>query len=124
MTNTYRQLTLDQRYQIQSDKAAGFSAGETADRIGCHRSTIYRELSRCPGSDYGARRAQKASDARRKCAYKRTKFTNPKTRTYMDASLSSREIRLLIVAAAEPNRKGSADIYSGSLSAHSGAGPG
>lgn len=29
----------------------------------------------------------------------------------MEASLSSREIRLLIVAAAEPNQKGSADIY-------------
>jgi len=44
MTNTYRQLTLDQRYQIQSDKAAGFSPAETAERIGCHRSTVYREL--------------------------------------------------------------------------------
>jgi transposase, IS30 family len=76
MTNTYRQLTLDQRYQIQSDKAAGFSATETANRIGCHRSTVYRELKRCPGSSYGARRAQKASDLRRTCAYKHTKFSN------------------------------------------------
>lgn len=76
MTNTYRQLTLDQRYQIQSDKAAGFSASETANRIGCHRSTVYRELSRCPGPCYGARRAQKASDLRRTCAYKQTKFND------------------------------------------------
>lgn len=74
MTNTYRQLTLDQRYQIQSDKAAGFSPAETAERIGCHRSTVYRELRRCPGATYSARRAQKASDLRRTYAYKHTKF--------------------------------------------------
>lgn len=76
MTNTYRQLTLDQRYQIQSDKAAGFSASQTANRIGCHRSTVYREFTRCPGPYYGARRAQKASDLRRTCAYKQTKFND------------------------------------------------
>jgi len=74
MTNTYRQLTLEQRYQIQSDLAAGFSVAETAQRIGCHRSTVYRELQRCPGRAYGARRAQNASTARRMAAYKHSKF--------------------------------------------------
>lgn len=76
MTTTYRQLTLDQRYQIEAEQAAGFSVSETARRVGCHRSTVYRELHRCPGSGYGARRAQKESAQRRSLAYKNSKFTD------------------------------------------------
>lgn len=75
MSTTYRQLTLAQRYQIQSDLAAGFSVTETATRLACHRSTVYRELKRCPGSGYQANKAQQASQHRRRNAAKHSKFS-------------------------------------------------
>ena len=42
----YRHLTLDQRYQIAGQYHAGFSQVEIAESIGCHPSTIGRELKR------------------------------------------------------------------------------
>jgi len=75
MSTTYRQLTLEQRYQIQSDLAAGFSVTQTAARACCHRSTVYRELKRCPGSTYRANMAQQASQQRRSNAAKHSKYS-------------------------------------------------
>lgn len=42
----YRQLTLEDRYQIQSLHAHGFTQVEIAQSVGCHPSTISRELRR------------------------------------------------------------------------------
>ncbi len=42
----YRHLTLEQRYQIAALRRAGFSQKYIAQTIGCHPSTIGRELQR------------------------------------------------------------------------------
>ncbi len=74
MTITYRQLTLQQRYQIQALLAADLSQAEIARQLGCHRCTISRELARCPSHHYLAKRAQTASDDRRSLAAKQTRY--------------------------------------------------
>ena len=40
MCVTYRQLTQQQRYQIQALTAAGLNQTQIAAYIGCHRSTV------------------------------------------------------------------------------------
>ena len=45
----YNQLNLGQRYQIESLLRLGYNQTEIADQIGCHRSTISRELKRNVG---------------------------------------------------------------------------
>lgn len=46
---SYRQLARKQRYQIEVLKRAGYNQTESAALIGCHKSTISRELSRNSG---------------------------------------------------------------------------
>lgn len=43
---SYRHLTLEQRYQIAPLQGAGFSQKDIAESIGCHPSTVSRELRR------------------------------------------------------------------------------
>lgn len=74
MSTHYRQLTLGQRYQIQALLIAGLTNAEIARQLNCHRSTIGRERSRCPGR-YRAKKAQGASDCRRQAAHKRSCFS-------------------------------------------------
>ena len=70
MCITYRQLTQQQRYQIQALIAAGLNQAQIAAYIGCHRSTVSRELSRCPSPSSVAQGADEASQNRRRCATK------------------------------------------------------
>ena len=42
----YRHLTLDQRYQIAYLFSAGIPKNNIANQIGCHASTVTRELKR------------------------------------------------------------------------------
>jgi IS30 family transposase len=56
----YRQLTLDERYQVQSLRALGFTQVDVARRLGRHASSVSRELRR-NGSKFG--NAYKASSA-------------------------------------------------------------
>ena len=42
----YKQLTLKQRQQMEVLVRIGKPKSEIADLIGCHRSTVYRELKR------------------------------------------------------------------------------
>jgi IS30 family transposase len=67
---TYRQLTLDERYQIQSRSKQGFTQVAIARELGRHASTISRELRRnVPGfrlrEPYTASSAQAAARQRR-----------------------------------------------------------
>jgi transposase, IS30 family len=64
---SYRQLTLDERYQIQSLHAQGFTQVEIGRELGRHASTISRELRRnAPGPlRYKANSAQAAAQQRR-----------------------------------------------------------
>lgn len=70
MTNKYFQLNLEQRYQIQANHEAGFSASKTAKKLCVHRSTIYRELKRNstagakPPDKYKAKNAQVFAEQR------------------------------------------------------------
>jgi IS30 family transposase len=61
----YAHLTQAQRYQIESLLQAQSSVECIARKLRIHRSTVYRELNRCPGrSGYVAWRAQEAAERR------------------------------------------------------------
>ena len=49
MAKACQQLTHEERIQIYIMKQLGFSVREIADRLGRHRSTIYREIRRNSG---------------------------------------------------------------------------
>jgi transposase, IS30 family len=66
----YAHLTREQRYQISCLHREAMSKSAIAERIGCHRSTVYRELSRnrtekgyqaAPADQLARRRRSKAS---------------------------------------------------------------
>jgi IS30 family transposase len=63
---SYTQLTREQRYQIYALKKADPSQTEMASIIGCHKSTISRELSRNGGQrGYRPRQAQELALSRK-----------------------------------------------------------
>ncbi len=74
----YQQLTSADRYTISALKLEGLSCTRIAQRLGRHRSTIYRELARNrfthnPG--YWPERAQARCMARRRTCHRNTRFT-------------------------------------------------
>jgi IS30 family transposase len=63
---SYTQLTCEQRYQIYAMLETGRSQTEIAKKIGCHKSTISRELRRNRGyKGYRPRQAQEKAGSRR-----------------------------------------------------------
>lgn len=67
----YRQLTQEQRYQISALLVAGKSQRQIATMLGCHSSTISREIKRNGTSKgYQAEPAQRSSEQRRRQAAK------------------------------------------------------
>lgn len=65
---TYRQITSEQRYMLAALRMQGLRASEIARELGCHRSTIGRELKRnCTPWDgrYRAAKAQEFANGRR-----------------------------------------------------------
>jgi len=72
---SYAQLTRDQRYQIYRLKKAGDNQSEIAIAIGCHKSTISRELQRnCGPKEYYPKQAHKLA-LERQCEASRTLIT-------------------------------------------------
>ena len=72
----YDQLTQDQRYHIAGLKKMGNSLSSIAELVGCHKSTISRELKRnFGGRGYSPKQAQMFSDNRRSTAKKHLKMT-------------------------------------------------
>jgi IS30 family transposase len=68
---SYQQLTREQRYQIYALKKANHSQPEMASIIGCHKSTISRELSRNGGRrGYRPKQAQELAVARKQSAHR------------------------------------------------------
>lgn len=66
---SYTHLNADDRLKLEAWKEAGLSHGEIARRLGCHRSTVGRELERNgePRSRwYDGKKAEKLSRTRRK----------------------------------------------------------
>lgn len=83
MSKNYTQLSLVQRYQIQSFVKAGMPQKMIAQEIGVHASTISRELSRNTAKrgrtsgEYIASNAQRRTDQRHQLKPKMVKFTEP-----------------------------------------------
>ncbi|TLP81221.1 IS30 family transposase [Maribacter sp. ACAM166] len=79
--NKYKQLTPDQRYQIQALLRAEIGKTAIAGIIGVHPATIYRELKRNTAKrgrtagDYVAENAQRRTVSRHKCKFKRVLLT-------------------------------------------------
>jgi IS30 family transposase len=69
----YRQLAQTQRYQISALRLAGKSQRQIAAMLGCHNSTISRELRRNSIRGYEPERAQHQANTRRRTAFKRHK---------------------------------------------------
>jgi len=68
---SYTQLTREQRYQIYALMKAGHDQTRIAQIVGCHKSTISRELSRNRGRrGYRPKQAQELSIARHLAAYR------------------------------------------------------
>jgi transposase, IS30 family len=67
MGRRHDQLTLEERHALFRLHAAGTAVGVIADRLGRHRSTIYRELGRNRRADgsYLPETAQRFAWARR-----------------------------------------------------------
>lgn len=72
----YKQLTLEQRYQIEALLQAGFNQTKIASQLGFHRSTICRELKRSipkrgrGSGEYSASNAEKKTCERHKQKHK------------------------------------------------------
>lgn len=74
----YKQLTLEQRYQISALLKAGVTKAQIACEIGVSRSTISREIKRNKGRhSYSPEYANSKSKKRRKYAKKNKRFTLP-----------------------------------------------
>ncbi|MFT7562193.1 MAG: IS30 family transposase [Flavobacteriales bacterium] len=77
MTETYQQLTYEQRCQISALKKRGCSQRVIAETIGTSQATVSRELNRNSGKrGYRYKQAQEKSNLRRAEAVKPTKMTS------------------------------------------------
>ena len=81
MKETYQQLTEKQRYQIQAYYEANNSYRVIANAVGCHKSTISRELLRCPKGAYCAETAHVDARKKKTLANKATKRNDHLLRT-------------------------------------------
>lgn len=69
---TYKQLTLEQRYQIYAMKKAGFAQNKIAAEISVHPSTVGRELRRNTGKrGYRPKQAHHKAEERQQAKAKR-----------------------------------------------------
>lgn len=74
--SNYKQLTYEQRCQIEALKKSGMTQQEIADAIGTTQSTVSRELSRNTGQrGYRHKQAQRKAEGRRYNAVKAVKMT-------------------------------------------------
>jgi len=68
---SYTQLTREQRYQIYALMKAGHDQTRTAEIVGCHKSTVSREVCRNEGQrGYRPKQAHELAVARHRAAYR------------------------------------------------------
>lgn len=73
---SYKQLTLEQRYEIRAYMQAGFSQNDIAGFIGVHKSTVTREIQRNTGlRGYRPRQAHQKAMERMRAGPKHIRFT-------------------------------------------------
>jgi IS30 family transposase len=74
---SYKQLTLERRYEIYGLLHTNLSKSEISRRVGIHKSTLYRELKRNRGfRGYRPRQAGQKAARRRQQACKHIRFTD------------------------------------------------
>ena len=76
---TYRQLTLEDRIVISTLRKEGLNSSQIAQRMGRHRSTISREVTRNrrpADHGYRAEKANKHANYRRRTSRQRSKFSD------------------------------------------------
>lgn len=74
--STYKQLTYEQRCQIEALKKSGLTQQAISDQLGVNQATISRELSRNTGDrGYRHRQAQLKTSERRRSTHKPHKMT-------------------------------------------------
>ena len=73
---SYKQLTLEQRYEIKAYMQAGFKFSKIAEYLNVHKTTIYRETSRnCGLRGYRPHQADQKTIERNRNASKHIRFT-------------------------------------------------
>ncbi len=90
LTRVYHQLSLEERDHIATYRAQGLSVCEIARRLHRDKSSISRELKRNESpiyGAYGACRAQKEAQRRKRDAGRRPRLKNAKIRTYVKRHL-------------------------------------
>jgi transposase, IS30 family len=91
MTKTYRHLTHAAREEISVLHSQGFTDADIGKVIGCHKSTVSRELARNASVTYGcyrAHRAEQRSAARRSAASRHQRLKNDTIRSYVREKLA------------------------------------
>lgn len=76
-------LTYEDRVMIWSRLREGDKPGEIAAAVGCHRTTVSRELARMPGGAYDPRGAQRIAEAAARRPKGRKLDGNPELRAYV-----------------------------------------
>lgn len=73
----YRRVTKEDRIRIKDNLDAGLTKSEIADKLGFHKSTISREMSRNTGSrGYRPHQAQRLANSRKEHLCKSRKWNN------------------------------------------------
>jgi len=88
----YQQLTLEERVLISHLLTQGFNQAEIGRQVGCHRSTIGRELTRNPC--YGYDSSYRCSRAHRKTIARRRRSRRNRHYTERDFALVRKLLRL------------------------------
>lgn len=73
---SYAHLTIEERSKIEILYQEGYKINHIAQLIGRHRSTIYRELKRCPTEQYKAQDTQEAANQRARHKGRKPKHTS------------------------------------------------
>ncbi|EDP99954.1 IS30 family transposase [Shewanella benthica] len=81
MATQYKQLTLKERYQIETLSKLEFSARKMALKLERGNKTIAEELARCLKQRYGTETAHRFADEKRRSAAKHSKCTEMHKKT-------------------------------------------
>ena len=114
MGREYEQLTLAERHVLFQLREAGTAVGEMADRLGRHRSTIYRELERNRKADgsYLPETAQRFAWARR------LRGSKIERRSQLGLRINACNASLMPIASPKPHWCESASKFDPSPSTH------
>lgn len=72
---SYTHLTIEERSKIEILYQEGYKINRIAQLIGRHRSTIYRELKRCPSDQYQAQDTHEGANQRARLKGRNPKYT-------------------------------------------------